>query len=47
MTQALVFFGTQRTLHLAGNHRSMAVLEGPHALKIEKSQAVAILQDVS
>jgi len=47
MMQSLVFFGTQGKLHLVGNHRSMTVLEGPHALEVKKAHAVAILQDVS
>jgi hypothetical protein len=33
VTQAV--FSFKGTLHLVGNHRTMTVLEGPHALKVK------------
>ncbi len=43
---AVVFFNTQGMLHLVGNHRTVAVLEWPHALRIKKAHTVTVMQDV-
>ena len=44
--EAVIFVRSYGTFHLVGHHCSMAVLEGPHALRVKKGDTVAVVQDM-
>jgi hypothetical protein len=46
VVQAAIFAGLHRISHLADHSYAVPVLEGPHAPRMEKGHAVAIVQDV-